>query len=48
MLKRLDALRTALNGEAGQGMDAILAGLADDRKKWAAASGEPTATRLHR
>ena len=39
MLKRLDALRSVLDGEAGQGMDAILAGLADDRKKWTAETG---------
>jgi len=36
MLKRLDGLRGALDGEAARAMDAILAGFADDRKKWAA------------
>ena len=33
MLKRLNGLRGALDGEAARGMDAILNGLADDRKK---------------
>jgi hypothetical protein len=33
MLKRLDGLRGALDGEAAQAMDAILAGLADECKK---------------
>jgi hypothetical protein len=36
MLKRLDGLRGALDGEAARAMDAVLAGLADERKKWAA------------
>ena len=36
MLKRLEGIRGALDGEAAQAMDAILAGLANDRKKWAA------------
>jgi hypothetical protein len=33
MLKRLDGLRAALDGEAARAMDAILAGLADERKE---------------
>lgn len=33
MLKRLDGLRGALDGEAARAMDAILAGLTDERKK---------------
>jgi hypothetical protein len=41
MLKRLDGLRGALDGEAARAMDAILAGFADDRKKWAATTAQP-------
>jgi hypothetical protein len=47
MLKRLDGLRGALDGEAARAMDAIMAGLADDRKKWAAATAEPTPPQAH-
>ena len=45
MVKRLDGLRGALDGEAAQAMDAILAGLADDRKKWAAPTAQPAPPR---
>ena len=34
MLKRLNGLRTALEGDAAEAMDALLAALAEDRRKW--------------
>jgi hypothetical protein len=44
-LKRLDGLRRALDGEAARAMDSFLAGLADDRNKWAAGAAEPAQPR---
>jgi hypothetical protein len=45
MLKRLDGLRGVLDGDAAQAMDAILAGLDNDRKKWAEVTREPAPSR---
>ena len=41
MLKRLEGLRGALDGEAAKAMDALLAKLAEDRKEWEDKSAQP-------
>ncbi|NQU75216.1 MAG: hypothetical protein HQ546_02740, partial [Planctomycetes bacterium] len=45
MLKRLDALRKVLDGDAAKAMDKLLAPLAGHRRKWEAAAKAPPARR---